>query len=213
MCWNADVSLNTFLFSSFMLGLILYNNTYSQYKIKDFVSVWVYLFFMSFILMQLIEYFIWKNINKPKYNQLFTTLATILLLVQPIATNMLITNKAVQQPLLYLYLLFAVPFASYRFTTKKVYSSVSSLGHLQWNMLLNNSVQDKMVLFIWFFFFLFPLFYEGYNIGFIFGLLTLLVMFYKYAKDGTFGSMWCWIVNVIMIYYAGMLLLYMPFFK
>ena len=29
MCWNKEVSLNTFLFSSFVFLLILYNNKYT----------------------------------------------------------------------------------------------------------------------------------------------------------------------------------------
>lgn len=39
MCWNENVSLNTFLFSSFVLLLIFYNNTYTQYKIKHFTPL------------------------------------------------------------------------------------------------------------------------------------------------------------------------------
>ena len=70
MCWNAEVSLNTFLFSSFVLCLIIYNNTYTQYKIKDFNNIWIYLFFVSFILMQLFEFFIWRNVDNKLYNKL-----------------------------------------------------------------------------------------------------------------------------------------------
>ncbi len=68
MCWNQHVSLNTFLFSSFILILIIYNNKYTQYKIKELNNVWIYVFFFSFISMQLIEFFIWRNINN-KYNK------------------------------------------------------------------------------------------------------------------------------------------------
>lgn len=35
MCWNEHVSLNTFLFSSFVLALIVYNNSYTKYKIQE----------------------------------------------------------------------------------------------------------------------------------------------------------------------------------
>ena len=54
MCWNSQVSLNTFLFSTFVLLLVMYNNYYTQYKIKGMENIWVYVFFMSFITMQLI---------------------------------------------------------------------------------------------------------------------------------------------------------------
>lgn len=214
MCWNKEISLNTFVFSSFVLGLIIYNNTYTQYKIVDVNNIWVYLFLISFILMQLIEFFIWRNVNNPIYNKLFTIMATLLLLVQPIATNMLITNKSVQRGMLFLYLICIIPFAIYRFMTKNINSTVSKMGHLQWNSLLdNNNTWDRIVLIIWLLFFLGPLFYERQFFGFLFGLLTLLVIIYNYYKDHTIGSMWCWVVNSLMLYYAGYLLFYLPFFK
>ena len=213
MCWNKEISLNTFIFSSFVLGLIIYNNAYTQYKIVDINNVWVYLFFISFILMQLIEIFIWRNVNNPIYNKLFTIMATLLLLVQPIATNMLITNKSLQRSMLFIYLIGMIPFATYRFMTKNINSTVSKMGHLQWNHVLNNNKWDRIILIIWLLFFLFPLFYERQIFGFLFGLLTLLVIIYNYYKDDTIGSMWCWVVNSLMLYYAGYLLFYLPFFK
>lgn len=214
MCWNKEVSLNTFLFSSFVLGLIIYNNAYTQYKIDELNSVWVYLFFMSFILMQLIEYFIWVNINNPFYNSIFTMLATILLLVQPIVSNLLITNKTLQQKMLYSYMLFIIPVSLYKFNVKKINSDVSNLGHLRWNTVVSyNSLLDIIFGFLWAFFFLFPLFYQGYNFGLLFGILTLIIVVYNLYKDKSVGSMWCWIVNAGMLYYAAYLLFYLPFFK
>ena len=82
MCWNQEVSLNTFLFSMFVLLLIIYNNKYTQYKIKELDNIWMYLFLASFIFMQLIEFFIWRNINNKFYNHLFSTMAVILLIIQ-----------------------------------------------------------------------------------------------------------------------------------
>ena len=214
MCWNQEISLNTFIFSSFVLGLIIYNNAYTKYKINELNNVWVYVFFMSFILMQLIEFFIWRNVNNPLYNKIFTIMATLLLLVQPIATNMLFPTKykSLQKSMLYIYLILMVPFATYKFLTMNINSNVSKLGHLQWNMLLyNNTIEANVMMSIWLFFFLFPLFYQEKKYGLIFGFLTLLVMVYNYYSDKSAGSMWCWIVNLIMLFYAGYLMLYLPF--
>ena len=214
MCWNKEVSLNTFLFSSFVLCLIIYNNAYTQYKIVELSSIWVYLFFVSFILMQLFEYFIWSNINNEMYNRIFTTIAFLLLFFQPIATNMLISNKMVQMPMLWIYLICAVPFVITTMLIKDIHSTVSRQGHLQWNMLLDYGKKMNLALVIlWNIFFLFPFFYEGNTFGLLFGVLTLLIMTYKYYKDGTVGSMWCWVVNLIMLYYAAYLLFYLPFYK
>ena len=136
MCWNKDISLNTFLFSSFVLLLIIYNNTYTQYKIKELDNIWAYLFFVSFILMQLIEYFIWRNVNDPIYNNLFSIMATLLLIMQPIASAMLITNNTVRTNILSLYLVLTIPLTIYRLFTKKINSTVSPLNHLKWNFIL-----------------------------------------------------------------------------
>lgn len=70
MCWNKDVSINTFLFSIFVLILIIYNNNYTQYKIDEVNNIFAYIFLLSFILMQLIEYFLWQNLNDKFYNKI-----------------------------------------------------------------------------------------------------------------------------------------------
>ena len=78
MCWNADVSFNTFIFSMFVLVLIMYNNRYTQYKIPGFD--WrLALYFFSFIIMQLIEYFMWTS-----GLQIWTYVALIVIYLQPI---------------------------------------------------------------------------------------------------------------------------------
>ena len=216
MCWNKEISLNTFLFSSFVLLLVIYNNTYTQYKIEELDNLWAYLFLMSFILMQLIEYFIWKNINDPLYNKIFTSLVICLLFLQPIASIMLLTNNIIRSYMLSLYLIFSIPFGiyiyNYRFIKLHTNSSISGLGHLQWNI-LDKSVWSQIIKIVWFIFFLSPLFYQGYTYGFLFGVLTLLFAIYNYSKDKSVESMWCWVVNSIMIFYAGYLLLYLPFHK
>ena len=214
MCWNKDISLNTFLFSSFVLCLIIYNNAYTRYKIDNLNNVYRYIFLSSFILMQLIEYFIWININNPLYNSIFTALATLLIILQPIVSTMLISNKIVKKRLLQGYLLFIVPLSVYNFDIKNVNSSVSNLNHLRWNTMFSyNYFYDIIVVMIWLFFFLFPLFYERFTFALIFGLLTLMLTIYNFYKDNTIASMWCWIVNTVMIYYAAYLLLYLPFIK
>lgn len=57
MCWNQKVSLNTFLFSLFAASFAYFNNVLNFYT---------YLYFISFISMQLVEYFAWGNLNNKK---------------------------------------------------------------------------------------------------------------------------------------------------
>lgn len=213
MCWNAEVSLNTFLFSSFVMLLIMYNNNYTQYKIQFIEGVnncWAYFFMFSFIFMQLIEFFIWKNIHNPVLNSFFTLLATLLILIQPIASMMLLPGQ-MRTYLMVPYLLLAIPFFIYRYSTKKINSSITPLRHLHWNSLIYNN--ELIIVLVWLLFFLFPIYIKSPLFGFLFGLGTLLIMGYKYYKDQSIGSMWCWVVNSVVIYYAIYLLFYLPFYN
>ncbi len=209
MCWNAAVSLNTFLFSSFILLLIIYNNYFTQYKIKEFNTIWVYLFFVSFILMQLIEFFIWKNINNKFYNNIFSICGALLLIIQPIISIMIISNIKVRNLLLLFYLLLAVPYSIYKFFTKHIHTVISENGHLNWKFF----EITPLIWSGWLFFFLFSFVYEKKYFGLIFGLITLFISFINYKNDHTVDSMWCWSVNSIMIYYAFYLLIYLPFLE
>jgi len=209
MCWNQAVSLNTFLFSIFVLLLIIYNNSFTQYKIHHLNSFWMYIFFASFIFMQLIECFIWRNINNKFYNNMFSTMAALLIIVQPIASLMLLSNIPIRNTLLLIYIATAIPYFIYKAATLTMQSKVSNKGHLTW-LFFN----QKPVIFIWWlFFFLFSLVYEGFWSGFLFGFLSMCIFFYNYANDRSAGSMWCWVVNSMMIYYAACLLIYLPFLE
>ena len=211
MCWNADVSLNTFVFSSFVLSLIIYNNYYTKYKIHELNNIYVYLFFASFIFIQLIEFFIWKNINNEFYNNIFSTCATLLLIIQPIASIMLIKNIKLRNKLLFCYLSLAIPFSLYSFSTENVSSLISEGGHLRWKFFEQN--MTMLISIIWLCFFLFPVIYEKKYVGIMFGLITLFITFINYKKGHAMWSMWCWSVNSIMIYYAFYLLIYLPFLE
>lgn len=207
MCWNEHVSLNTFLFSSFVLLLVFYNNTYTQYKIKDFNSMWMYLFFISFICMQLIEFFIWRNINNTFYNHIFSTIAAILLFIQPIISLMLLPNISLRNNLLVMYSVFFIPYFTYKYITNNMKTKISNKGHLAWLFFDTNI----LLFFAWLLFFLFSFFYTRRIHGLIFGLVLFFISYYNYREDKTIGSMWCWIVNSIMLFYAFYLLLYLPF--
>ena len=209
MCWNEHVSLNTFLFSSFVLALIAYNNAYTQYKVEYFHNLWVYIFFSSFIFMQLIEFYIWRNINDTFYNEVFSTMAAMLIFIQPLISLMLLPNIVLRNNLLLLYISFFIPYFAYKFNTNNMKSSISKKGHLVWLFFDTN----MFLFFGWLFFFLFSFIYTQNFYGFIFGIVLFFISYYNYYKDKTIGSMWCLIVNSVMIYYAGYLLLYLPFFE
>ena len=207
MCWNEHASLNTFIFSSCVLLLIVYNSTYTPYKITIFNDVWKYIFFISFISMQLVEFFIWRNIDNTFYNNIFSTMAAILIFIQPIISLVLLPDISLRNNLLVMYLVFFIPYFTYKFINNDMKSQISNKGHLEWLFFDTN-----MLLFSgWLFFFLFSFVYNR-SIGvLLFGIVLFCISWYNYYKDKTIGSMWCWIVNSSMIYYGCYLLLYLRF--
>jgi len=212
MCWNKNVSFNTFIFSISVLLLIMYNNAYTPYKIKELNNKWVYLFFLSFIFMQFIEYFIWTNINNPFYNTFFSIMALLLLGLQPIASLLMLKNNTVKMRMILLYILIFLPFSLYNyFSNIHINSTISSMKHLQWNLITNKNINSNILFGIWVFFFLFSFIYDKQYTPFAFAFILLSLTKIFYYKDGSIGSMWCWVVNSIFIYYAIYLLWYLPF--
>jgi len=224
MCWNSEVSLNTFLFSSFVLILVIYNNNYTQYKIVGFNDLWIYILAGSVISMQLVEFFIWRNINNSFYNNIFSAMGSFLIYFHPFASLMLIKdNPILRFRMILLYFVFLISnfginllFHSNQnlksFFTNYFSSVISKNEHLKWNYLDNKDILHFIFTWgIYLFFFLFSSFYnKKYFIPF-FAFILLLIMFYFYSKDGTVGSMWCWIINLFSIYFAVYLLFYLPY--
>jgi hypothetical protein len=208
MCWNKDVSLNTFLFSSFVFLLILYNNKYSIYKIKEFENIWFCLFIISVFSIQLVEYFLWIYLNNKYYNYILTFIIFLLLaFFQPISAIMLIPYKRIKYITLgtYLLLLFVLIFIN---RNDKIKSIKSKNGHLNWMFTIYNY---KLIFYCLFIFF--SLFLYKYYVGLFFSISLLLICLYNYYHDLSFSSMWCWMINITSIYYIYYLLFYLPFKK
>jgi hypothetical protein len=214
MCWNKDISLNTFLFSSFVLGLILYNNKYTRYKIKAFDDFWLVLFFMIFISVQFVEYFVWINLKNKWYNTFFSAILLFITIIQPLVSLMIIKNYNLRFYMIISYIIITISYISYIFSSN--YSNllntvISKKGHLDWNYIHNDNIYLQYIVnLLWLFFFLFSLFYEKNYVGLMIGIGTFLVTLYNYSNDKSTGSIWCWVANSIMIYYAIYLLFYLP---
>lgn len=215
MCWNSSVSLNTFLFSICSLLLIIYNNTFTQYKIQEINYFWVYIFFLSFILMQLIEYFIWNHLNNKSLNKILTIFAFILLGIQPMCSVMIINNKNVRNMLLISYV-FLLLICTLLINDKLFfYTIVDKERHLYWNFYKNYNIIYLFLFLIYLFFLLIGLFIEKKYAIIIIGGLSFIFVYLKYLNSGeqSFKSVWCWSVNLIMLYYIIYLIIYLPLVK
>jgi hypothetical protein len=210
MCWNQYVSINTFAFGIFGLLLFAFNNTYSQYRLPAFNNPYTYLFMLSIILMQLVEFFLWRNLKNKSINRIISTMGLLLIFLQPAASILLIRELGLRNKLLALYGVLASVVFVYNLATSDIHTTVSPCKHLSWNWVSYGSpLADVLVKLGYLVFLFFPLMYNKYYLSLIF-LAVYMGFIYYYNKTGSAGSLWCLSANVIMVYLLIRVLLVMP---
>jgi len=213
MCWNEHVSINTFVFGIFCLILIAYNNAYSTYKLSFFKNGYVYLFMLSFLMMQFIEFLLWRNLHHVRINHVLSVVGWLLICVQPICSLLLLDNIPLRNMLLLIYSIPTIMFMIYNFIHANIHTVLSPSGHLAWKWTTFYNSDYKWVLLLFFLFFLFFSFiYNKEYKHLIFVLLFFLVMYY-FGKEGSAGSIWCLTINSIFMYFLIKLLIVKPFYE
>jgi hypothetical protein len=176
--------------------------------------MWIYVFIASVISMQLVEFFIWRNIDNAYYNHLFSIMAFLLLILQPAASLMILTNISLRNMLLFVYLLGAIPFSAYNIATNpQIRSTISKKGHLQWKFLSVIPIYPPIIWLFYLFFILFAFVYEGKWFGFLLGTILLIISYINYGSDQSVNSMWCWGINSFLLFYLVYLLIVLPFYE
>jgi hypothetical protein len=185
MCWNQKVSLNTFLLSLFGISLALFNNVIKFYE---------YLYFLSFISMQLLEYFAWGNLNNKKMNNFLSKIGLFIIFLQPIFFTLScdMDNK-IKTSIIELYLVFCI-FCLLYFPVDFSMNKEKN-GHLAWNWLRFPTI----IIFIWLSFILGLILYKKEYFKFGAYSIIILSIYYTYYKSNTWGSLWCWISNILAI--------------
>ena len=203
MCWNEHVSLNTFLFSSFVLGLVLYNNLYTPYKIKEVHVLAAYLFLGSILLTQLVEFFLWRILDNDyndynNYNLWISGFGLGLLLLQPVFGLSLIREVELREWLTVLYVVWVLLLGP--LTVEK---TIEENGHLSWGFFKHGWFTYGWLCFL----FAGPI-YAGLWVEVSIAVLGFMVW---YRDPNTYGSFWSWFLNILFLYYASLLLFWLPF--
>ena len=183
MCWNQRVSLNTFLFSFFGLNFAYFNNI---------INIYSYLYFLSFISMQLLEYFAWGNLNNKKTIRFLSQIGLFLISIQPVlfilSINKVKYDTRLQVISIYsVFWLFCLLYFSIDFSMVK-----SPNGHLAWNWLSF----PPLVVLLWITFKFGILLYAKEYLNFVLIVILFLAIYYTYYISNTWGSLWCWIANI-----------------
>jgi hypothetical protein len=205
MCWNQYVSINSFIFSAVMLGLMVYNNKYSPYK-RFGSEVVNYIFLASFISMQLVEFFLWRNLGNPFKNKVWSFVGQSLLGLQPAASLFLVKNNTVRNGMLTLYSAFVVYLCT-KYDVTQIETKKAPNGHLHWKW-VPVSWPERL---LWLFFLLFSFVYNRDYLTAFVAITLFAVTYYSFSKHRTAGSLWCWMINLTMLAYAVYLLVIAPF--
>jgi hypothetical protein len=214
MCWNADISINTFVFACFALVFIYFTNTFTKYKLKEFENPLVYLYFLLIAIMQLLEFFIWRNLKNKSVNTLVSKIASFVVILQPLTIMLMIPNLNIKYYLLTIYAIFIMVYLAYKTLYNPIhfYSHVAKNNHLTWEW-VNLSGYEYIFYFGYVLLYLLALlFIDNFVVSF-FVILMLVVSFIFHFKYNTFGSMWCWLTNLILIYFLMQILIIKPYYE
>lgn len=210
MCWNQYVSMNTFIFGIFGLLIIAFNNKYSNYKINFFNNSYAYLFMLAFILMQFVEFILWRNLDNRIINNVVSILGFLLLSIQPMTSLLLLNNIPLRNKLLLAYSIPAFIFVVYNLLSTNIHTVLSSSGHLAWKWTGYKNILITIPFYLFFLFF--PLVYNKYYSSLLI-LLLYFIFIYYFGKDGSSGSIWCLTVNSTVLYFLLQVLVVMPYYE
>jgi hypothetical protein len=187
MCWNASVSLNTYIFGLFASSFAYYNGV---------IDLLGFILYQSILLIQLIEYFIW---SKTFSNKLLSQIALFVIICQPMFN--IIKIKSIPELIPYIlvaYISIVAIVYTFIIPLKTVnFSSVPSKnGHLAWKWL---DVNIYLIL-IWYIFISVRWIIDGIYSYLIIVSLLLIISIVLYRETNTWGSMWCWLCNILSFY-------------
>jgi hypothetical protein len=153
--------------------------------------------------MQLIEFVVWQyGLQDKTVNEYASQTAAWLLAIQPIAAILSqIKDTRLMMYLLGSYLIgagFYLILRRYHATPYRMERGEN--GHLAWKWIGKDSI-TLFGLLLYFMFLLGPFIWnQKINTLSIFVIITLLGSIYSYWKSGTWGSMWCWLIDLLVIW-------------
>jgi len=195
MCWNAEVSLITFLSSVVMCGYLWYRNEQNDHAI----SLWIF----SFSLMQLFEFLMWTNMK----NHTIAAKLSLVLAFGLVKYGTFYDSKWAK------YFLWGVVAISgikalytayYAFITDAKSKWLSVKGpncHLIWDFVKNENNMPFLTRINWLYYC--PLFFtclliQPFNIGIMYAIFGAITFnFSKYYYGYEYGSIWCWMSNIL----------------
>lgn len=187
MCVNAEVSLSSFIIGIISsIFLIYYGNKKFQ---KENLSVGIFFIYVSFI--QLLEYFIWIDLdNKKGLNKIISIIFPVIICSQPVVfyiIKSIIFNKSVLWiNLLIIYYILEAIFAYKSYLINETLITKVKNKYLFWKW-------DKYGSYIYVIIFAFAVFlYSNFNYSLLLFILGSFSLFVSYKISNiNYTSTWC----------------------
>ena len=197
-----------------MLALlfIFFTNTFTKYKSRAFDNPLAYVFMLEVVSMQLVEFFLWRNLNNKSINAALSRVASILTALQMGTLILMIPDFYMKCAAFVSLLVFFIFYFEYRrlYNPMIFHTSVGANGHLSWDW-MNFKGYENIFLFIFLLFYIVPAIMTRKKKWAFFVILTIIVSLFFYYRYNTFGSMWCWIANLSLLYFISDILLIQPY--
>lgn len=178
MCWSAAGSLNTWAFAMTLIAIHYFRGR------TDPVLL---LFLATFTQIQLVEYFLWKNLNNVQANAFWSRVGFLVLILETLVAAALLPAALRAKAWAVILGVTAVYLLTHKIDAR---TTIGDNGHLKWHWAAPVNSPWGMG---WIAMILAPFFIMGYNSLALFGVFTALVSMYFNYKYETFGSYWCWI--------------------
>jgi hypothetical protein len=206
MCYNTTISLLTFAVMAISTIYLIYRN-YPNDR-------WFAIIFISAGIMQLVEYFMWRDQSCGLTNHLATIGAFLISLIQPIAMiigayffgNLVIDRKKLL-PIIWIYGIIIGIFAiiGINYGMKNRLCSLPNGKHLDWNIakLFGGKIGFFVFSIVYYAMIILLLLSRPLYLGFIIAIMLFGTLFFSvfFIKNPSWKSIWCWIVNFIPIIY------------
>ena len=187
MCWNAEVSLNTFIFGT-ILGIVAL--IINKFPLSTLLLVY------TISLIQLMEYFAWRNIHNKRRIFYISIFGTLILLLQVILISYIYLNEKERKYGYIAIFILASIAIFYNFVNNKFHMERGENGHLKWLWADLPIPLLILGLILW----IYPPIRKRNVIVSIAIIITLSISLYNYYKYKTWGSMWCYIGNIFWIF-------------
>lgn len=188
MCYNPIVSLTTFIFGC-ISAIIIYNLTI---KYRPFILI-----LLSFTSMQFLEFLAWTYYNNSYINGILSKIGLFIIIIQMFLMQFLLLKDKYKNLSLIIFGIFIIIFIIFQLPKVDFRMKKGENKHLIWYWL----DLPLFYIIIGLSFYLIPAYFNKYNnkFLFVFALITLIISLYYYYKYKTWGTMWCYISNLLWI--------------